>query len=310
MKLWMKWVGILLFLLVLWGVYHFYISPQTKVEEVIPPKPQKISFLVFGDSGTGSRGQKELAKTMLNFPFNFILHTGDIAYPDGTEQQLEDNFFTIYKEHRFRATVYPGRDKLVYPAPGNHDYITDNLTPYLSAFDVNRYYSVDFDNVHIVSLDTNSPLNEISENNPSDMANWLEEDLVNNRDKKWKIVFFHHPPYSSGKEHGGDVRVQEILVPIFEKHGVDIVFSGHEHNYERTCQLTNGECVSNGITYIVTGGGGGPIYDFGPEEYFTASRSAQHHFVQSIVDGCKFIAEVINIKQEVIDQFSLDKCNR
>lgn len=301
MKFWTKPLGVVLFLLVLWGIYHFYISPQTKVEEVIQPKPHKVSFLVFGDSGTGSKEQKKLAEIMLNFPFDFILHTGDIAYPDGTKQQLENNFFSIYKEHLKRAKIYP--------APGNHDYLTDNLGPYLSMFGVPRYYSIDFNNVHIASLDTNTSLYEVSDKNQNDMADWLRQDLEKNKDKEWKIVFFHHPPYSSGKEHGGDVRVQETLVPIFEKYGVDVVFSGHEHNYERTCRLKENKCTADGITYIVSGGGGSPIYEFGPEEYFTASRSSQYHFVHPTIDGCKFVAETVNIKQEIIDQFSLDKCN-
>ncbi len=87
-----------------------------------------IHFLVFGDSGSGNHKQKELAKVMLKYPFDFILHTGDLAYPEGIWQQLKDNFFSVYKDHLARS--------LVYPTPGNHDHLTQDLQPYLSFFDL------------------------------------------------------------------------------------------------------------------------------------------------------------------------------
>ncbi len=309
-SLWIYLFGLFFFVLLLFLVLIKISEPKPDSPSLPAKSISPISFLIFGDSGTGSPKQKELAKTMLNFPFDFILHTGDLAYPDGTTKQLDDNFFSIYKAHLARARFYP--------TPGNHDYLTQNLSPYLLRFDLpkqalrpidnKRYYSFDAGNIHFIALDTNTSLNQVSDKYPDDMSDWLIADLKKSSHSTWKIIFFHHPPYSSGKQHGGDLRVRNILVPIFEKYGVDLVFSGHEHNYERTCQIKTDQCSSAGVVYIVTGGGGGSVYDFGQPQYFTASRSAQYHFVSASVSECEFSSQAINIEGKVIDTFSLDKC--
>lgn len=317
-KISLKTATALILLLGLFSISFFLITKSPAPSSPIPTspidKPEKITatttFLVFGDSGTGEAKQKELAQVMLAFPFGFILHTGDVAYPRGTQKQLQENFLAIYREHLAKGKIYP--------SPGNHDYQTANLGPYLDLFDLpqqalkekdnERYYSFDVNNIHFVALDTNTPLDEASKVKSDDMADWLERDLQKAQDKKWKIVFFHHPPYTSGKEHGSDVRVRKILVPILEKYQVDLVFSGHGHNFERTCPLKDGTCSPQGVIYVVTGGGGGPLYNFGPKADFTISRSAQYHFVSAAVSNCQLEAQVINIKKEIIDTFSINKC--
>ena len=77
---------------------------------------------------------------------------------------------------------------------------------------------------------------------------WLEEELKSAREE-WKIVYFHHPLYSSGGTHGSDLKLRETLEPLFVKYGVSVVFSGHDHIYERMRP-------QNGIQYFVTGSGG------------------------------------------------------
>lgn len=288
-----------------------------QINEAINNITQKeVKFIVFGDSGNGSAQQKQLAKVMLDYKFDLMLHTGDVAYNSGKETELQKYFFDIYSEHLKRAPMYP--------SPGNHDYQTQQASPYLAAFelptnalrtkDKERYYSFDKENIHFVALDTNTPLYEVSTKVADDMGDWLEKDLSDSNSdgkKKWKIVYFHHPPYSSGKEHGEDLRVQQKLVPIFEKYGVDVVFSGHEHNYERTCELRSGKCeVGNGITYIVTGGGGAGLYGFQTkQESYTAFRKSAYHFMNISIDGCKFHAEAIDIDKTIIDSFDISKCN-
>lgn len=305
-----------IFLSAVFYLKFFYYKPHlSKQPNLNLTQNQKvsgpISFIVFGDSGTASHAQLDLANTMLNYNFDFMIHTGDIAYPSGTKNQLEKNFFDIYKKHLEKAPVYP--------APGNHDYMTENLRPYLESFDLprqalnekdnERYYSFDVDNIHFVALDTNVPLYEISALRADDMADWLSKDLAKNSDRTWKVVFFHHPPYSSGQIHGDDKLVQEILVPIFEKYSVDLVLSGHEHNYERTCKLLNGICSENGVTYLVSGGGGADLYQFGPQKPFTAGRFSQYHFLRLQVQSCKMQINAIGLSNQILDNFSIDKCN-
>lgn len=264
-------------------------SPSLQIPHV--STPNSIFFIVFGDSGTGSTAQKQLAQVMLNYPFEFILHTGDIAYPRGTEKQIEDFFFNIYSTHLKKA--------LFYPAPGNHDYLTDNLVPYLKKFNKPKYYSFDKSNIHFVSLDSNNISDE--------MLSWLRNDLKNSQ-KLWKMVYFHHPPYSSGLLHGEHKNVQETLVPILEEFGADLVFSGHEHNYERSCKLSKGNCSKEGTTYVVTGGGGAPIYWFGDVKNYSLSRATEHHFVHVEVSECNLSAQAIGLDNQILDKFELKKC--
>lgn len=269
-----------------------------------------VEFMVFGDSGTGSFSQRILAKEMFDLRPSYIFHTGDIAYPSGTAKQLKENFSEIYRKILLSSKFYP--------SPGNHDYINDNLDPYLKLFNPpkvaasldgqGRYYSVDLNNVHLVSLDTNISLDVVSEDRSDDMLDWLEKDLSQAPKSKWIIVFFHHSPYTSGTTHGEDKRVQELIVPILEKYNVNLVFSGHEHNYERTCLMLRGKCGEQGITYIVTGGGGADLYEFGKPKPYSIARSVSHHFVVFNTNKCELQARAINLEGVIIDSFTLNRC--
>src|SRR3989344_2841602 len=235
---------VVLFLLAAWTMAPSFWKSQVATESAKPAN-NHFSFLVFGDSGSGSPEQKALAKLMAKEDFNFILHTGDLAYQSGSTAEIQANVLDIYKNllqnHPF------------YPTIGNHDYGTANAQPYLDTWDLprqtlneadqERYYSFDIGNAHFISLDSNTPLNQTDEASNTDMFDWLRADLTKAKAKgaEWTIVYFHHPPFSSGKNHGEDKRVQEKLVPVFEEYGVDLVLGGHEHNYERTCRINLGK---------------------------------------------------------------------
>ena len=104
---------------------------------------------------------------------------------------------------------------------------------------IERWYSFDWGDVHFVALD--------SERTGPVQAAWLDADLTANQ-LPWTIVYWHKPPFSSG-EHGSDGATRAQFVPILEKHKVPLVLNGHDHDYERTTP-------QNGVTYVVTGGGG------------------------------------------------------
>ena len=296
----------------------FLRQPETnstiiRTEAVQAEVPQtQVAFIVFGDSGTGNIYQQKLAKVILKYPFKFMLHTGDLAYPSATVELLNSNFINQYDQHLKKSAFYP--------SPGNHDYQADNLRPYLDKFnlprqalnaqDMERYYSFDYGNAHFVSLDTNTPLDQVSNNRADDMLDWLEFDLKTSQTKLWKIVFFHYPPYSSGNTHGEDLRVQQILVPVLEKYDIDLVFNGHEHNYERTCEIANNSCVPGGVTYVVTGGGGGDLYGFGENKFYTVNRDAKYHFVYAVIDDCQLKGNVIGIDNQLIDSWVINKCEQ
>lgn len=272
-----------------------------------------FSFIAFGDSGYGTPEQYQVRDRMAEHPPNILLHTGDIAYPDGNYEQFERFHFAVYRQLLTQRSFFP--------TIGNHEYYTDDGQPYLDVFDLpitpgwhwdprdpERYYSFDWGYAHFVSLDSEDPLQRISDAVGNDMADWLEADLIHD-DHVWQIAIVHRPPYSSSPRHP-ETDVREKLVPIFEAHGVDLVLSGHCHNYERTYPLRNGELSTlqeGGVVYVVTGGGGNPLYPV-PGDWFTAARAAAYHFVEVQVFSCALLLTTIDIDGAVIDRALLDRC--
>jgi len=221
-----------------------------------PESTEPIRFLAFGDSGGGGADQSALRDQMYEFPFELMIHTGDLAYEDGTIGQLEDTVFGVYNE-LFKNLPF-------FPASGNHDYNTNRGAPFRQVFALpneERWYSYDWGRIHFVALDT-------EEDYATQMA-WLEQDLATT-DQPWKIVYLHRPPYSSG-EHGSDTGLRAKLAPVLERHGVQLVLAGHDHDYERMIP-------QNGVAYVVTGGGGRGTRNVGSSS-FTAFATAVVHFV-------------------------------
>ncbi|MCA1719103.1 MAG: metallophosphoesterase [Actinobacteria bacterium] len=159
--------------------------------------------------------------------------------------------------------------------------------------DTGRYYSFDWANAHFVALDSELYYDDEGGDSERQKA-WLERDLGETR-QPWKFVFFHRPPYSSS-EHGSDLVVREDLEPTLARHGVDVVFSGHDHDYERTVQI-------KGVTYVVTGGGGKDLYEAGESEWTAFSRSAPHA-VRVRVDGDCLRLEAVEPNDAVVDHLN------
>jgi acid phosphatase type 7 len=225
--------------------------------------PAPIGFLAFGDSGGGGVDQRSLVDQMDGFPEQLIIHTGDLAYDHGTINDIEDTVFGFYAG-LFRHLPF-------FPASGNHDYETSQGAPFRAVFALpgdERWYSYDWGRIHFVALDTEASY--------STQAAWLDADLAASA-LLWKVVYFHRPPYSSG-EHGSDTSLRQALEPILEKHHVQLVLAGHDHNYERMTP-------QRGIQYVVTGGGGVGTRPVGSST-FTAFSEAVIHFVyvESTVD--------------------------
>ncbi len=217
-----------------------------------------IKILAFGDSGGGGPDQYALRDVMLDFPYEMIIHTGDVAYDNGTIQEFEDNVFGVYSQ-LFQNLPF-------FPAAGNHEYGTMQGAPFRDVFALpgdggEQWYSYDWGRIHFAALDTEADY--------ATQAAWLDEDLAASP-LPWKIVYMHRPPFSSGN-HGSDMSLRRILAPIFEKHDVQLVLSGHDHDYERTKP-------QGGVAYVVTGGGGRGTYNVGSSD-FTAFAEEVIHFV-------------------------------
>lgn len=274
------------------------------------PTSGPVTFVAFGDAGSGSASQQAVRDRLAQTPFDLALIAGDIVYDRGTYTEFATRYFAIY------ASLI---DHLpFYTAPGNHDYATDRAAPYLALFslprqalrepDQERYYSFDYGDVHFVAVDTNAPLEYIGDAVTDDMADWLVADLRQTT-RPWKIVFLHHPPYSSGP-HGSQAHVRDKLVPLFEQGGVNLVIAGHDHDYERTLPIRGDQPVSfaeGGIVYIVTGGGGAALYPVGAS-WFTAFSRAVHHITRVTLAGCQAQIEAIDSTGAVFDSATLQRC--
>jgi hypothetical protein len=242
-----------------------------------PDSGAKVSFVALGDSGSGSSDQIAVAKQLATVPFRLMLHTGDIAYESGTLAEFEANFFGVYGS---LLRSFP-----VFPAIGNHDDATTFRLVYDLPFaGPANWYSFDYGDVHFVALDTNHMSTE--------QAAWLDADLAST-DRKWRIVFGHHPPYSSG-EHGSALAFRDLFGPILAEHRVALVLSGHDHHYERSRP-------QDGVYYVVTGGGGRGTRPTGVSE-FTAFAEQVLHFVYVEIQGDELALHAIDATGAEFDQ--------
>lgn len=191
-------------------------------ELVLPLKPDSVRFAVIGDSGTGGRAQYQVAAQMeryrAKFPFDFVIMLGDNIYGTSTPRDYEAKFERPYKPFLNAGVKF-------YAALGNHDNTNESAYKF---FNMNgqRYYTFkpSKGNVRFFVLDSNYM-------DPRQL-DWVEKELrISNSD--WKICYFHHPLYSSGAAHGSAVELRVVLEPLFLKYGVNVVFAGHEHFYER-----------------------------------------------------------------------------
>jgi predicted phosphodiesterase len=254
-----------------------------------------FTFAVFGDSGKGGKNQLAVAELLERLEPDLILHTGDVVYPRGEERHYERSFFVPYRQLI--------KEVPVFPSLGNHDVEKNNGAVYLKNFHLphnnqqnsGRYYSFDWGNAHFVALDSEL-YHEDDSDSPEEQKAWLERGLRKTR-QPWKFVFLHRGLYSSSN-HGGDEEIREDLEPIFVRHKVDVVFSGHDHDYERTVPI-------EGVIYVVTGGGGKDLYRAGRSKW-TAFSKKVHHAVLVRIDGERLSLEAIEPEGAVVDRLELD----
>jgi hypothetical protein len=269
-----------------------------------------FSFIVFGDSGTGSRAQYLLADQMVLAAPDFVLHTGDLVYNRGQRSHFNDRFFAPYRELLKQVCFWP--------CLGNHDIAEPDLgAPYLEVFELlengptgltpERSYWFDYAAARIAVIDSNVDEPQLRDA----VAPWLTEVMLE-PGPRWKFVSLHHPPYTGGA-HQPDRRVQNALVPVFEAVGVDIVFAGHDHMYQRTASIRAGEVVEEGtgVVYTVSGAGGAPLYDALPPnqrpDYVVALNDKVHSFTWIDIDGDALRLRQIAVDGKVIDDWTLRK---
>lgn len=255
----------------------------------LPNKKESLHFAVLGDTGTGGREQYQIGelatKYRAGFPFDFVILLGDNMYggekPSDFERKFEKPYEALLKEGvKFHAVL------------GNHD---DPSQSRFKGFNMNgeRYYTFKpRDGVRFFALDSNYM--------DPPQVQWLEKELSQSG-SDWKIAFFHHPLYSSGEKHGPDDALRKILEPLFIKYGVDVVFSGHEHFYERLKP-------QNGIHYFIEGSSAklrrGNI---APSELTAKGFDRDNTFMLCEIDGDRLYFQTIARGGETIDSGVIER---
>ncbi len=294
------------------GVYKAYEGTFATFRDEDKPR---FSFLAFGDSGSGTPEQLQLAGQMDKFSPDFVLHLGDMV-ESGLDADADAQYFRPYAGLQARVPFFQ--------ALGNHDYGADaraaagrgflraNYVPFHSTPLTGlppHYYFFDVGNARFFVLDANAfdgakfaPSLEPG----SRQYRWLERFLART-DKTWKFVAVHEPLYSTGA-HGTSEAELKALEPLFLKYKVDLVFQGHDHDYERTTPVRAGAPdEAEGIVYVTLGGGGSTLYIQRRNEDWSEKFLPTYSFAYAEVADKAFTMTVYNKDGEVIDTLEVTK---
>ena len=267
----------------------------------LPLKTGSVRFAVIGDSGRGDRWQQEVADQMAawraRFPFSFVLMLGDNIYPPHAPDDFEKKFETPYRSLLDQGVPF-------YAAIGNHDPETE-LTYQKFNMEGRRYYTFRRNErrleglagagVRFFVLDSRSF-------DPSQLV-WLREELARSG-TDWKICYFHHPLYTSGRYTTAARFLRIALEPILIEGNVDVVLTGHEHFYERMHP-------QHGIAYFISGGAGSLRKEDikRPSSIMARGFDTDFHFMMIEISGDTLYFQAISRTGETIDAGSLARAH-
>jgi predicted MPP superfamily phosphohydrolase len=259
--------------------------PQPPGQIALPNKPNTLKFGVIGDNGNGQKAQYDVGQQMLNwhnrFQYSLVVMLGDNIYGSDRPQDYDTKFAIPYKGLLEKGVKF-------YASLGNHD---SREQRHYDKFNMGGelYYSFKApkEDVRFFALESTYM--------DPDQLKWIEDELKKSGEK-WKIVFFHHPLYSSSRRHGSQLKLRAALEPLFIQHNVSLVLNGHDHAYERIKP-------QNGIQYFVEGSSGqlrrgdlrkgSPITAFGNDTHVT--------FMLMEIDGDNLTFNAITGEGNVID---------
>lgn len=250
-----------------------------------------LTFAVYGDTRTNRDAHVAVLRRLATYQPRFIVNTGDLVASNTLANW--DNFFTDLCDSTPVGHAIP-----YYATPGNHEngpmYYEDMVLPRDNLSRTEEYYSFTYGDVFLLALNS-----EIPSAPGSPQYTWLTAALASPaaRNARFRIAFWHRPPYSTSK-HGSDLPLRASLGHAVEQGGVDVVFNGHDHVYERSLPI-------NGTIYVVTGGGGAPLYDFKADSDWVAYKESAFHFCLLSVRGNKLTVAMIRSDGEVQDSFEI-----
>ncbi len=273
--------------------YHYYAESYIGENRIYKSEgsfsledKETFKFVIYGDSRSNFKKHKKICGGIAVSDPLLVINVGDLVFRDA----LIDDWADFYKSLDVLSSSF------YYSAVGNHEMTAKNFRKLLDLPDNELYYSFQKGKILFIVLNTNQRFDRFSK-----QYRWLA-DVLENRDSnqtEFTIVITHHPPYSYSS-HGDSYFLKLILVPLFEKHNVDFVISGHDHNYQRI--------EKGNINYIVTGGGGAHLSSIkaDPDEDLVKGYAVHHYVVFNYSPGV-IEAEVIDINGDTFDSFSVSK---
>ncbi len=271
---------------------HFS-SNEIDIDSIIRTQKTPREFVpkyivVYGDSRTGHEIHQKIVDAVIKTNPVAVFHTGDLV--DKGSKAEEWKIFNRISSKLLAKTEF-------YPTLGNHE---ENSLLYFENFSLpnnERWYRVEKGGIHFIILDSNTKMGEGSE-----QYEWLKQELKKISEKlKFIIVVLHHPLFASeASSHKEDEKdLQKSLVPLFNKYGVDAVFAGHIHAYERLYQ--------GGIYYIITGGGGAPLHELKEKSPFSQKFIKVYHFCRLYINkDNQMVIEVYDPDLNLLDRFVVE----
>src|SRR5215204_5308006 len=264
---------------------------QPAAQVPLPNKAGTLHFAVIGDNGNGDREQYEIGQQMANwygrFEFPLVVMMGDNIYGSDRPQDFVRKFEAPYKFLLDKGVKF-------YASLGNHDSREQRFYK-LFNMDGKLYYTFKApkEDVRFFALETTYM--------DQDQLKWLEDELKRSNER-WKIVFFHHPLYSSARTHGSQLKLRAVLEPLFIQYGVSLVLNGHDHTYERIKP-------QNGIQYFVEGSSGqlrkGDLRRGSPLTAF--GNDTEPTFMLMEIDGDNLTFNAIDMAGAVIDSGTITR---
>lgn len=285
------------------------VESQIHSFQTAPPADRPWAFAVIGDTQRNPEVTRKCAEGAYALRPNFLLHCGDVV-DDGfaKNQWLKDLFEPCA---RLMAHVP------TFPVIGNHEKDSHWYYDYFSMPKPEYWYTFRYGNAQFFMLDTNRSLAPGSE-----QIQWLEKELAAST-AAWKFAAHHHPCFSSDEDDYGDqIRGNpkrgpftygdpnaQHAIPLYEKYGVDIVFNGHIHVYERTWPiLAMAINQDKGIRYITSGGGGGHLEHPAPQRtWFSLHVQRAFHYCQAAIHDRTIVFKAFDIEGRMFDSFELKK---
>lgn len=274
----------------------------------------EITFAVLGDSGGGSTAQFNVARQLELAAPNLVLHLGDIVYDSFKSSAADLRFLSVYRNQM--------REVPWFTTMGNHDidanerdtaYLAALVLPTNSASGTEHYYSFEHGEAHFVclfvpDLKFRPDLAYLALTNGSAQYHWLTNDLAGTS-KPWKILFFHSPVSTSSFHAAEDdnannisdqIEIQETILPIANEYGVQMIFNGHDHNFERFAPI-------QGVHRIVSGGGGRSVSDMFHRDETSAQFYARSHFVRVSLKADRAQLEALDEHGAMLDRMVIHR---